>query len=88
MLAEEDGLGWVGAGRGWYGLECIWSVLFVLSVVYLCEGTDCLERKQLGSVWVCLGTNQTNSRVKVGKGGKYLIDRGNSRWKFLSFSLS
>lgn len=78
MLAEEDGLGWVGAGRGWYGLECIWSVL---CVVYLRTGTDCMERKQLGSVWVCLGTNQ-NSRVKVGKvgkGGKYLIDRGNSR---------
>lgn len=53
----------------------------MLSVVYLRTGTDCMERKQLGSVWVCLGTNQ-NSRVKVGKvgkGGKYLIDRGNSR---------
>lgn len=40
MLAEEDGLGWVGAGMGWYGLECIWSVL---SVVYLRKGTDCME---------------------------------------------
>lgn len=48
MLAEEDGLGWVGAGMGWYGLECIWSVL---SVVYL--------RKVL-IVWkCCLGTVQT-----------------------------
>lgn len=42
MLAEEDGLGWVGAG-----MVCTW---YVLSVVYLRTGTDCLERKQLGSV--------------------------------------
>lgn len=80
MLAEEDRLGWVGAG-----MVCTW---YVLSVVYLRKGTDCMERKQLGSVWVCLGTNQ-NSRVKVRKVGKYLIDRGNSRRKvppFLSLS--
>lgn len=78
MLAEEDGLGWVGAGRGWYGLECIWSVLFV---VYLRKGTDCME--------MLPGYVQTVFRVKVGKVGNYLIDKGNSRRKvppFLSLS--
>lgn len=28
MLAEEDGLGWVGAGMGWNvsGLCCLWYI--------------------------------------------------------------
>lgn len=53
MLAEEDGLGWVGAG-----MVCTW---YVLSVVYLRKGTDCMEMLS----GYC--TNQTVSRVEVGR---------------------
>lgn len=59
MLAEEDRLGWVGAGMGWYGLECIWSVL---SVVYLCEVLIVWKESSWGLFGYC--TNQTDSRVK------------------------
>lgn len=31
MLAEEDGLGWVGAGMGWYGL--VWTGMYLVCTV-------------------------------------------------------
>lgn len=48
MLAEEDGLGWVGAGRGWYGLVwagmgwnvsglcCLWYIYVKVLIVWKC----------------------------------------------------